>query len=132
MQPETETQRARPATVLVVDDDLDILEATSLLLETEGYDVATARDGREALERLAEGVRPAVILLDLMMPGMNGFEFYERLRRLPGPEAHSPVIVISAAREAGRHAEELGADDVLAKPYELQDLLEKIARQLRH
>ncbi|MHB1845176.1 MAG: response regulator [Deltaproteobacteria bacterium] len=127
MKPTTERELR---TVLVVDDDQDILEATELLLQSEGYRVLTARDGREALERLAQGPRPAVILLDLMMPGMNGFEFYERLRRLGGPEARLPVIVISATREAGRHARELGAEDCLAKPYELQDLLDKIARQL--
>ena len=115
--------------VLVVDDDQDILEATSLLLETEGYRVATARDGQEALDRIAGGLCPSVILLDLMMPGMNGFDFYAELRRLEGPAAHAPVIVISATRELGRHAAELGAEDFIAKPYDLQLLLDKIARR---
>jgi two-component system, chemotaxis family, chemotaxis protein CheY len=119
-----------PPAVLVVDDDPDILEATTLLLESEGYRVETARDGREALDKLAGGATPAVILLDLMMPGMNGFDFYGRLRQLPGPQANLPVIVVSATREAQRHARDLGANGCLPKPYELQDLLDEIAALL--
>ncbi len=120
-----------PILILIVDDDPDILDATSLLLESEGYAVRTARDGQEALDQLQAGLEPAVILLDLMMPGMNGFEFYGRLRALPSPVGKVPVIVISAMRESERHAAELGAEDTLPKPYELQDLLDKIAQRVR-
>ncbi len=128
--PAAEAVAVQPPSILVVDDDPDILEATTLLLESEGYGVVTAREGQEALEKLASGLRPALILLDLMMPGMNGFDFYGRLRQLPGPEARLPVIVVSATREAQRHAVAMGANDCLPKPYELQALLDKIAALL--
>ncbi len=116
--------------ILLVDDDPEILDATSILLETEGYVVRTAREGGEALEQIEGGLTPAIILLDLMMPGMNGFEFYGRLRGLPAPAGRTPVIVISAMRETERRAAELGAEDTLTKPYELSDLLDKIGRRL--
>jgi CheY-like chemotaxis protein len=84
-----------PKTVLVIDDDRAVLDGLSELLENEGYNPVTAQDGRTALERLRRGVRPRVILLDLMMPGMDGWDFrHEQLR--DDDLKDIPVVVITA------------------------------------
>ena len=104
--------------VLVVDDDPDILEALSEILEAEGYDVQRARNGREALQRLEQGL-PDLVLLDLMMPVMDGWEFARSL----DPGARPPIIVLSADRNVSVKAKEIGALGWLAKPFELTELL---------
>jgi len=104
--------------VLVVDDDPDILDALSEILEAEGYDVQRARNGREALQRLEQGL-PDLVLLDLMMPVMDGWEFARSL----DPGARPPIIVLSADRNVSAKAKEIGALGWLAKPFELSDLL---------
>jgi two-component system chemotaxis response regulator CheY len=111
--------------VLVVDDDPDILEALSEILEAEGYLVSRARNGQEALDRLEES-RPALILLDLMMPVMDGWEFARRLRERHPPQDRPPIIVLSADRNVATKAPELGAVGFLAKPFELPDLLKLV------
>lgn len=116
------------AHVLVVDDDPDILEALSLVLE-DRYDVATARHGKEALARLEARV-PDVILLDLMMPVMNGPEFLSCMRQR---RWNVPVVVASAGTDLQRHCAELGVDDWLAKPFDARDLEAALERVLaRH
>jgi two-component system, chemotaxis family, chemotaxis protein CheY len=115
--------------VLVVDDDPDILEALSEILEAEGFEIRRARNGKEALERL-EPDPPQLILLDLMMPVMDGWEFAQRMRQRPPDVARIPVIVLSADRNVGSKATELGAVGHLAKPFELNDLLEMVRRSL--
>jgi DNA-binding response OmpR family regulator len=103
--------------VLVVDDETDIREAVVELLAEEGYEVLDAADGEEAL-RKARAFHPDVVLLDLMMPGMNGWEFCAR--RKGDPElARIPVIVLSAL---GR-VQGLDAAGYLQKPFELDELL---------
>lgn len=109
--------------VLVVDDDPDILDALSEILEAEGYDVQRARNGREALQRLEQGL-PALVLLDLMMPVMDGWEFARSL----DPGARPPIIVLSADRNVSAKAKEIGALGWLAKPFELSDLLAAVRR----
>lgn len=110
--------------VLVVDDDPDILEAICEILAMEGYRVAQARHGAEALARVA-AERPDLILLDLMMPVMDGAAFAEALRaRHPG--AGIPVLVISADASPDR-AEGLEATAFLAKPFDLETLLAQVA-----
>ena len=104
--------------VLVVDDDPDILDALSEILEVEGYHVQRARNGREALQRLELGL-PDLVLLDLMMPVMDGWEFARSL----DPGARPPIIVLSADRNVSAKAKEIGALGWLAKPFELSDLL---------
>ena len=111
--------------VLVVDDDPDILEALSEILEAEGYTVSRARNGQEALERLAQS-RPALILLDLMMPVMDGWEFARRMKDAYPPERRPPIIVLSADRNVATKARELGAVGFLAKPFELPDLQDMV------
>jgi CheY-like chemotaxis protein len=83
-------------TVLIVDDDQDIISGLAELIEDEGYAVATATDGQGALDQLRGGLRPCAILLDLMMPRMNGWDF--RAEQLKDPDLREiPVIVITAA-----------------------------------
>jgi CheY-like chemotaxis protein len=110
--------------VLVVDDDPDILEAICDILEGEGYGVARARHGAEALERLRER-RPDLILLDLMMPVMDGLAFAHALReRRLDPEI--PIVVISADGNPQKAAS-IGARGFLAKPFDIDALLAHVA-----
>ncbi len=115
--------------MLVVDDDPDILEALSEILEAEGFDIRRARNGREALDRL-EPHPPRLILLDLMMPVMDGWEFAQNLRKREGGVSRIPIIVLSADRNVSSKATEIGAVGHLAKPFELNDLLEMVRRAL--
>ena len=115
-------------TILVVDDDPDILEALSEILETEGFSIRRARNGQEALDRLREG-SPALILLDLMMPVMDGWEFSKRMKQLK-EHAKTPIIVLSADRNVAAKARDIGAVGHLAKPFELVHLLEMVRSAL--
>jgi CheY-like chemotaxis protein len=114
--------------VLVVDDDPDILEAICDILEVEGYRVARARHGGEALARV-EAERPALILLDLMMPVMDGLTFAQTLRSRPAV-ADVPIVVISADGNRLRAAP-VGAVGYLAKPFDIDSLLGHVARIAR-
>jgi two-component system, chemotaxis family, chemotaxis protein CheY len=118
----------RRARVLVVDDDESIGEFVSMALADDGYDVVTALDGAAALE-LIERERPDVILLDMRMPIMDGWEFARRYREMTGP--HAPIIVVTAARDADDRAAQIEADGVLAKPFNLDDLLGLVDRYAR-
>lgn len=112
-------------TVLIVDDDADIRAVLSEFLEYEDYDVATATHGGEALAYLRAHPRPAVVLLDLMMPVMDGFRFREEQLRDPAI-ASVPVVVMTA-----RGALEPGAidvDHIVAKPIDLGKLLDALGR----
>lgn len=112
-------------TILLVEDDYDIRAMLVMLLDMEGYHVVRATNGREALTLLEEGLRPHLILLDLMMPVMNGWQFREETLNVP-EFASIPVIVISGD---GRSAAQNMADHVacfLKKPLELDRLLSKI------
>ena len=106
------------ATVLVVDDDPDIRELESMALAFDGFEVLTASDGQEAL-RVLSTRQPCVIVLDLMMPGMDGLTFLaERQKRSLGERI--PVVCVSAAgRDMMSMAERLGAKDCVSKPIEL-------------
>lgn len=110
--------------ILVVDDSLMILQTTSQLLREEGYGVRTAVHGRDALDQVQQQM-PAVILLDLMMPVMDGWEFSQCLRALPGGQVPR-VLILSAVRGLASEAHELGADGFLGKPYSVPDLLERV------
>jgi two-component system, OmpR family, response regulator MprA len=106
--------------LLVVEDDLAIRETLEMVLSTEGYEVTTARNGADALDILAQ-VQPQLILLDMRMPDMDGWEFMERYRSLP--EATAPVVVLSAAPDTAVRAAAVGARAYLAKPFAIDDLL---------
>ena len=109
--------------ILVVDDDPDILQTLALCLSTEGYRVMMASNGQEALGVLAKE-RPACILLDLMMPVMDGWQFVAELERR-GLRS-SPLLILSADRSVQGHAMKLRADAFLAKPFDLDELLGKV------
>jgi two-component system, chemotaxis family, chemotaxis protein CheY len=109
-------------TVLVVDDDRDIREVLTDALEAEGYRVVTAADGQEALDWLRSGARPCIILLDLMMPKMDGIQF--RTEVLNDAElACIPVVVLSADPSAIVAAKSLSFAGSLRKPVPLEALL---------
>jgi CheY-like chemotaxis protein len=113
------------APIFVVDDDLDLRETLGELLTEEGYATRLLDNGRTALELLRAGVRPRLILLDLMMPDMSGWEFREaqlRDERLRG----IPVIVMTASR--GFDEVGLAAAEILLKPAGLTDILDAVAR----
>jgi CheY-like chemotaxis protein len=107
--------------VLVVDDNAAVREVMASALGGQGYRVGTAADGREALELLRRGPLPDVILLDLMMPGMDGWEFL-RERRHDAALAAVPVLIISALNEDQARAMALGVAGHLQKPVELEEL----------
>lgn len=114
------------ATVLLVEDDLDIAEAMIDVLVDEGYLVAHAANGREALELLHHHLDPSVILLDLMMPEMDGSEF--RAAQLLEPELASiPVVVLSADRKAAEMARRMGVKDFAIKPLAPEQLVSLVA-----
>jgi DNA-binding response OmpR family regulator len=117
------------AQILVVEDDPDIRESIVEVLEDAGYRVSAAGDGRQALEVLeATPDKPRLILLDLMMPVMNGFQFREE--QLARAElAAIPVLVITA--DANAKAESLEAAGLLQKPLKIQPLLDRIKALLR-
>jgi len=117
------------ARVLLVDDDPEILEATGQVLREWGYSVDEARDGQTALS-LARGSRPDLMLVDLMMPVMDGWTLIGRLREEKVAE-NVPLIVFSADRDAREKAKKLSADAALRKPFELEELQDVVERLLR-
>ena len=107
-------------TVLVVDDDEDIVSLVSFVLEEQGYVVVTAADGTAALGALETG-SPGLILLDLRMPGMNGWEFATQARRQYGSQV--AIVVMTAGDDGVRSAKEIQADGSLSKPFDIDDLV---------
>ncbi len=114
--------------ILVVDDEPDILEFLQEILEEEGYTVVTT-DKDEYLERLRENRLPHLILLDMLLSGKDGREIIKLLKSQEETK-HIPVIMFSAHPSAEETARAAGADDFLEKPFEMDDLLAKVARYL--
>jgi CheY-like chemotaxis protein len=115
------------ARILVVDDDVDIRDATRLVLEHRGYRVVTASNGQEALRLLRADGAVDLILLDMMMPVMDGWGF--RRSQADGPAfVKIPVIVLTGDGRASSKAAAIGAAGYLRKPLDLDDLLAMIAR----
>src|SRR5262249_49577768 len=115
--------------VLIVDDDRRILELLVELLELEGYEIASANDGAEALE-LAQGFDPDVVVSDVVMPVVGGLELCRRLKE-DRRTAYVPVLLISGIRksdDAGIEGLYAGADDYLDLPFRNEELLVKVAR----
>ncbi len=112
--------------ILVVEDDDDIREALTAYLEAAGYTVIEAKDGGEALRMLRSTTRVCLVVLDLFMPVMNGWEF--RAEQLGDPAiAHVPVLIVSADRSAPQRAADLGAVDCMVKPIDFVRLLDTVA-----
>ena len=118
-------------TILVIDDEKDLIELVRYNLEKEGFDVIGAPDGKAGLE-VARAHRPDLILLDLMMPGMDGLEVCRRLRE-DARTAGIPVILLTAkATEADRVVGlEMGADDYVTKPFSPRELVARVKVRLR-
>jgi CheY-like chemotaxis protein len=110
--------------VLVVDDDLAVRQAVEWLLEGDGFTVVTAADGAEALDRLRKGLEPCLILLDLMMPRMNGFEF--RKAQMQDPKLAAIPLAVCSAHGAAGCEDELRGAAYLAKPFAAGALLELV------
>lgn len=108
--------------VLIVDDDKDIQSSIKMILELHGYQVGCVSNGKEAFETLKKGLTPSVILLDLMMPVMDGFEFM-RLTEGDSALAKIPIIVMTAARNK---AYEIKNHMTLLKPFDVSKLLAAI------
>jgi len=115
---------ALPFAVLVVEDDPDLVSLMELVLADAGYRVRIAPEGGAALARVAEEM-PGLILLDMRMPGMNGWEFAREFRARHGRAC--PIVVVTAAENARARAAEVEADGWLAKPFEIDDVLRIVA-----
>ena len=114
-------------TVLIVEDEEDLRELMSDALQLRGYKVVTAEEGTDALRKIEDIGRPCVILLDLLMPGMNGWEFFERVRERPELES-VPVVVYSSASSRAP----AGATRVLQKPLAFERLVSIVAEYCRN
>jgi two-component system alkaline phosphatase synthesis response regulator PhoP len=117
--------------ILIVDEEIDASTALKVALEAEGYNVIEALDGYEGI-RKAKSENPDVILLDIMMPGMDGFEVCQLLKADP-VSMHIPIIMLTAKGEVDDKVEglELGADDYVTKPFNLKELKARIRIVLR-
>jgi CheY-like chemotaxis protein len=113
-----------PHDILVIDDDAAVLATIADILRDEGYCVRTAANGKEGLAA-AEQQRPALILLDMRMPGMDGWGVARALRER-GLDV--PLVVMTAAQDARRWAQEVGATHSLPKPFDLHELLGAVAQ----
>lgn len=119
-----------PKKILLVDDEPDILAVTVTRLETSGYEVLIAKDGEEALELLNE-VKPDLILLDLLLPKMQGDELCKKLKS-DIKFKHIPIILFTASIiRVPAKVREIGADDYITKPFESDNLLYKIKKLIK-
>ena len=116
--------------VLVVDDDEALRDAMTAFLETEGFHTVTASDGQEAIELLQRGMHPCLILLDLMMPRLDG-ESFRRLQLRDERVSDVPVIVFSARPDADRIAHAIGAMASLKKPVDIDTALQAVEQHCR-
>jgi two-component system response regulator MprA len=113
--------------ILVVDDSPDVLEAMKMILESARYVVLTAPDGKVALDQLRDGAAPSLILLDMMMPRMNGWQFLDELHHDLSVNA-IPVVVVSSGSYPTKEIESLGVAGYLKKPFDVSTLLETVER----
>ena len=126
-----EPRRAGSQLLLVADDDEDILQLLSFRLERAGYEIVQARNGADAL-RLAIELRPALAVLDVMMPGLTGYDVTRELRRKEETRT-MPIILLTATAQASDVSQGMaaGADDYVKKPFDARDLTERVERLLR-
>ncbi len=119
---------SQTSNILVVDDDEGLQTLFKRCLKLKGYDVRIANNGLEALEKVAEE-KPDLILLDLMMPIMDGVQF-AKVFHARYMNADIPIIVVSAADDANRRADEIEADGLLSKPFGIYELLDVVQQYL--
>jgi len=112
---------------MVVEDDADIREVLTLVLEAHGYDVTVAADGEQALALIRTGPPPSLVLLDLTMPGIDGEEVARTMRADPGL-GRIPIVVMSGRGDAAARAQALGVEACLSKPAEVADILAQVRR----
>jgi two-component system OmpR family response regulator len=119
-------------TVLVVDDEEHITELVSMGLSYNGFDVERASSGRAALEAI-ERIRPQLVVLDVMLPDLDGFEVARRLRQAEGAGAKVPIIFLTARDTTQDKVEglRLGSDDYVTKPFSIEELIERVKAVLR-
>lgn len=115
--------------ILIVEDDADSRALYRRALEAEDYDVMTEANGTLALQKLAAGVTPHLILLDLTMPEMSGNDFFAQLKELPNA-ASIKVILVSGITDIATRAKELGADGYIRKPIELRTFHREVKKHL--
>jgi CheY-like chemotaxis protein len=127
----SEETQSRGRRVLVVEDEPENRLFIGLMLRTEGYEVVEAEDGPTALRLLGGAGHPDLILLDVMMPGLNGWQVFERIRE-DARWAHIPVVMLTALAQRAdvERAVELGVDGYLTKPFEPADLIHTIEEAL--
>jgi CheY-like chemotaxis protein len=119
---------SRAARVLVVEDDDGIRDMVDIVLSAAGYEILTASDGAAALQVIG-GAHPDLVLLDMRMPVMDGWEFARRYRASPAP--HAPIVVMTAARDAAERAAEIDANGFLGKPFDMGELLRLVSQLAR-
>ena len=115
-----------PQSVLVVDDEANILLSLEFLMKKAGYDVRLARDGEEALAEIGKA-RPDLVLLDVMMPKRNGFDVCEAIRANPEWRAMRVILLTAKGRDIEREKGlALGADDYITKPFSTREVVERV------
>lgn len=115
--------------ILLVEDDEGIVDALVTILESEGHDVTVLKDGA-TVEPYLESQTPDIILLDLWVPHVSGNELCERIKKRPDTKS-IPLVIVSANHAAPRIAKQCGADGFVAKPFEMDELLQTIARHTK-
>ena len=119
-----------PASVLIVDDEPNILLSLQFLMKKAGYDVRTAGDGEQALVEIARS-KPDLVLLDVMMPKLDGFTVCQRIRATPQWQGVRIVMLTARGRDVEREKGlALGADDYITKPFSTKDALDRVAALL--
>ena len=119
-------------TILLVDDDREILESMELSLERFGHEIITAADGNAAVE-LAVGRKPDIMVLDLMLPKRGGFLVLQKLKGSPQAKGKKPYVIMITGNEGQRHrafAQSLGVDEYLNKPFRMDRLIELVEKYL--
>jgi len=118
----------RSRRIMIADDDPSILDALQQIFESEGYEVETSVDG-ETVAKIHEFC-PDLLLLDIWMSGIDGRDICKKLKSQPKTQ-HIPIIMISANNDTKGIAKAVGADDFIAKPFDMQDLLAKVAQHIK-
>ncbi len=116
--------------ILIVDDEADIIEILQFVLESQGYECITAFDGEEGL-KLAKEANPDLIILDVMMPKMNGYKI-SRLLKFDSKYKNIPILMLTARSQETDKAlgEETGADEYITKPFQIENVVETVKKYL--